>query len=150
MVSRIFTWGHPRSMIGWLAKLIAQNRNKSCCLTEIYFICSINCDMTLHWWKASALTALQLQISSAVPVNVIAFITFLVRMLHVRTRIIKHHSVLQPSIGSTTEKPWGRRYFGFNWILILKLTERTVIVNLVIQLNSVLFLQENSNGSYIK
>ena len=26
-----------------LTKLIAQNRNKGCRLTEIYFLCSINC-----------------------------------------------------------------------------------------------------------
>ena len=40
---RSLTWGHPRSMNEWLAEHIAQNRNKSCWLTEIYFINSINC-----------------------------------------------------------------------------------------------------------
>ena len=45
VVYRILTWGHPRSMDGWLAKHVAQNRNKSCWLTEIYFIRSINCDL---------------------------------------------------------------------------------------------------------
>ena len=45
VVFRILTWGHPRSMNEWLATHMAQNRNKSCWLTEIYFICSINCDV---------------------------------------------------------------------------------------------------------
>ena len=36
-------------MLDNLAKLIAQNRKKSCLLTEIYFICSINCDLTESW-----------------------------------------------------------------------------------------------------
>ena len=41
---RILARGHPKSMNAWLAKHITQNRNKSCWLTEIYFINSINCD----------------------------------------------------------------------------------------------------------